>query len=64
MDTDLQAYRHEVRTLLQAAINPQLAQERLKILLALETLEACYQGSDRGILAIVILLVKSRAVAG
>jgi hypothetical protein len=41
-------HKAEIRTLMQAAINAQVTQERLEILQTLETLQSCYRGSDPG----------------
>ena len=53
MNTDLQPYRTEIRVLMRAAINAQLAQERLEIVSDLETLQRSCLGSDQAVLAIV-----------
>ena len=47
---------------MQAAVNAQLAEERLEIVKDLETLQRNYRGEDPAILGIVVLLVKARGV--
>jgi hypothetical protein len=59
---DLQPYKLEIRALMQAAINTQLAQERFEIVSDLETLQRSCRGSDQAVLAIVIFLIRSRGV--
>jgi hypothetical protein len=63
VNTDLQPYRIEIRALMQAAVNAQLAEERLEIVKDLETLQRNYRREDPAILRIVVLLVKARRVA-
>jgi hypothetical protein len=56
---DLQPYKLEIRSLMQAAINAELLQERLDRQ-RLKTLQRSCRGSDQAVLVIVIFLVKAR----
>ena len=59
---DLQLFKIEIKSLVQAAVNMRLAEERLEIVKDLETLQRNYQGQDPAILGIVVLLVKAMGV--
>jgi hypothetical protein len=48
---------------MQAAINARVRDQRIEIVAGLERMHCCCQGSDPGVLVIVIFPVESRGIA-